>query len=108
MFLLTQSRFLFLFLLLDIFFIYISNVIPFPGFPSRNSLSPPLPSASVRVLLYLPTHSHLPALAFPYTRASKLHNIKGLSSHRCSIRPSSAMYEARAMGPSMCTLWLVD
>jgi hypothetical protein len=30
-------------LLLDIFFIYISNVIPFPGFPSENPLSPPPP-----------------------------------------------------------------
>jgi hypothetical protein len=27
--------------LLDIFFIYISNGIPFPGFPYENSLSPP-------------------------------------------------------------------
>ena len=27
--------------LLDIFFIYISNVIPFPSFPSENPLSPP-------------------------------------------------------------------
>ena len=32
--------FFFLFLL-DIFFIYISNVIPFPSFPSENPLSPP-------------------------------------------------------------------
>jgi hypothetical protein len=27
--------------LLDIFFIYISNVIPFPGFPFKNPLSLP-------------------------------------------------------------------
>jgi hypothetical protein len=27
--------------LLDIFFIYISNVIPLSGFPSKNPLSPP-------------------------------------------------------------------
>ena len=40
--------FFFLFLL-DIFFIYISNVIPFPGFPSKNPLSPPC-------LPYSPTH----------------------------------------------------
>jgi hypothetical protein len=43
--------------LLDIFFIYISNVIPYPGFPSEKhtlSLSPPF-------FLYSPTHS----LAFP-------------------------------------------
>jgi hypothetical protein len=31
--------------LLDIFFIYISNVIPFPSFPSKNSLFLP-PSLS--------------------------------------------------------------
>jgi hypothetical protein len=29
----------FVYFLLDIFFIYISNVIPFPGFPSENPLS---------------------------------------------------------------------
>jgi hypothetical protein len=41
-----------LFLLLDIFFIYISNAIPFPSFPSGNPLSsPPLP--------WFPTHSLL-------------------------------------------------
>ena len=43
--------------LLDIFFIYVSNVIPFPGFTSRNSLSPPTPPASLRVLPHPPTHS---------------------------------------------------
>jgi hypothetical protein len=31
----------FFLLLLDIFFIYISNVIPSPSFPSKNPLSPP-------------------------------------------------------------------
>jgi hypothetical protein len=45
--------FLFLCLFLDIFFIYISHVIPFPGSPSKNSL-PPFPSPCS------PTHS-LPA-----------------------------------------------
>jgi hypothetical protein len=30
-----------LYIISDIFFIYISNVIPFPGFPSENLLSPP-------------------------------------------------------------------
>jgi hypothetical protein len=41
------------FILLDILFIYISNVIPFPGFPCKNPLSPspqPLP-----LLTNLPT-----------------------------------------------------
>jgi hypothetical protein len=53
--------------LLDILYIYISNVIPFPSFPSRNPYPTlPLP-ASMRVLTHTPTHSHLPTLAFPYT-----------------------------------------
>jgi hypothetical protein len=51
---------MFLFLL-DIFFIYISNVIPFPSFSSENPLSlPPLPAPQ-------PTHSGFLALAFPYS-----------------------------------------
>jgi hypothetical protein len=49
--------------LLDTFFIYISNAIPFPSFPSENPLSPPPSPCS-------PTHP-LPflVLAFPYTGA---------------------------------------
>jgi hypothetical protein len=43
----------------------------------------------------------------PYTGASSLHKTKGLSSHWCPIRLSSATYEARAMGPSMCTFGMV-
>jgi hypothetical protein len=53
----------FLFILLGIFFIYISNVIPFPSFPSDKTLFPPSPPA------HQPTHSWLLALAFPYTEA---------------------------------------
>jgi hypothetical protein len=49
--------------LLDIFFIYISNAIPFPSFLSENPLYPPSPPAPQ------PTHSHFLALAFPYTGA---------------------------------------
>jgi hypothetical protein len=41
-----------MFFLLDIFFIYILNVIPFPGFPSENSLSP-------SSCPYFPTHTLL-------------------------------------------------
>jgi hypothetical protein len=61
--------------LLDIFFIYISNFIPFPSIPSENPLSPPLSPCS-------PTHP-LPflVLAFPYTGTQSLHRPKGLSSH---------------------------
>ena len=53
------------------------------------------------------THSHLPALAFPYIEALSLHRTKGFSSHWCLTRPFSATYMAGAMGPSMCTLRLV-
>jgi hypothetical protein len=49
--------------ILAIFFIYISNVIPFSGFPSENSLSPTPPRAPQH------THSQFLALAFPYTGA---------------------------------------
>ena len=45
------------------YFIYISNVIPFPSFFSENPLSPPLSPCS-------PTHPlPLPGPAFPYTGA---------------------------------------
>jgi hypothetical protein len=36
------------FALLDIFFFYNSNVIPFPGFPSENPLSPPPSPAHIQ------------------------------------------------------------
>jgi hypothetical protein len=54
-----------------------------------------------------PTPACLPALAFPYTGPLRLHRTKGLFSYWYLTRPSSATYAARAMGPSMCTLWLV-
>lgn len=61
--------------LLDIFFVYISNVIPFPGSsPPPNSLSHPSPPASMRVFPHVPTHSYLLTLNSPFTgpRASLL------------------------------------
>jgi hypothetical protein len=51
----------YLIFLLDIFFIYISNVIPFPSFPSENPY--PLPSSHCS-----PTHP-LPFLILAYTGA---------------------------------------
>jgi hypothetical protein len=88
---------------LDILFIYISNVIPFPVSPLEN-YSIPLP-----LLLWgcSSNHSHLPSLAFPYTGVSSLQRTKGLSSNWCQIRPFSATYLAGTMGPSMSTLWLM-
>ena len=41
---------------------------------------PPYP-ASMRVLLYPPTHSLFTTLAFLYTGVSSLYRTKGLSSH---------------------------
>jgi hypothetical protein len=54
------------FFLLDIFFIYISNVIP------KVPYTLPAPQ---------PTHSHFLALAFPCTGTYDLCKTKGLSSH---------------------------
>jgi hypothetical protein len=48
-------------LLLDIFFVYISNAIPTPSFLSKNPLYlPPLSAPQL-------THSLFLALAFPYS-----------------------------------------
>jgi hypothetical protein len=58
----NEILFILLFLL-DIFFIYISNVIPFPSYPSKHPLSSPPPPAPQ------PTHSHFLAQVFPYTVA---------------------------------------
>ena len=73
----------FFFFLLDIFFIYISNIIPFPGFSFENHLShPPSPCFYEGVSpLFHPLP--LPSLAFPYTGASSFQRTKGLSSPGC-------------------------
>ena len=56
-----QPLFFFLDFFFDIFFIYISNVIPFPGSPEVPYPIPlPPPPASMRVFPHLPIHSHLP------------------------------------------------
>jgi hypothetical protein len=54
--------------LLDIFFIYTSNIIPFPVFPSPgNPLFDPPPPASMKLIFHplLPPHPQ-----FPYTGVS--------------------------------------
>jgi hypothetical protein len=76
---------------------------PFLVSPQNPPSHPPSPCLYEGVPS--PTHSHLPALAFPYT--SSLHRTKGLSSYWCPTRTFSATYAAGAMDPSMCTLWLV-
>jgi hypothetical protein len=84
-----------------LFFIYLHFRC---SLPSLSPLQPPHPIpppfASKRVLLHSPTH-------FPFAGASSLHRTKDLSSHWSRTRQSSATCAAGAMGPSMCTLWLV-
>ena len=81
--------------LLDTFFIYISNVFPFPSFPLPGK---PLShsTASIRVFLHLLTHSYLPILDFP-----RLWHLSSFTGPRTSPpnddRPSSATYTAEAI-----------
>jgi hypothetical protein len=89
------------------YFLYLHfKCYPLSWFPlPKPSIPIPLPPAPVRVLPTIPLPPPRPDI--PNTRASSLHRSKGLSSHWCPTRPSSATYSARAMGPSMCTLWLM-
>ena len=77
--------FSFLNFLLDIFFIYISKVIPFPGFSSETPYPIPHTPASMTVLPHPPVHSCFPILAFPYTGTSSLQRANGPSSHWCPL-----------------------
>jgi hypothetical protein len=86
------SVFFFEIFLLDILFIYISNVTAFPSFPSPKPHSICIPHPSMRLLSYLPTHSCLPTLEFPYIGASNFHRTKLLSSHWCPTMPSSTSW----------------
>jgi len=85
-----------------IFFIYISNVIPSPGFPSIT----PYPNSpypfSMRVFPQ-PTSQpwHSPTLGVQPWKD------QGLLLPWCTTRSPSATYTARAMGLSMCTLYMV-
>ena len=61
--------------LLNIYLIYISNVVPFSGFPYENPLSPPSSPCS-------PSHPHVrPGPGIPYTGEYSTYRTKGLSSH---------------------------
>ena len=46
--------------------------------PQTHIPSPPIPFASMRMLLHLFTHSYLTSLASPYAGASSLHGTKDL------------------------------
>jgi hypothetical protein len=64
--------------LLFILFIYTSNFIPFPMFPSTSPYPLLPPTASMRVLLHQPIHSCLSDLGFPFPGSSSLPKTKGL------------------------------
>ena len=74
-----------------------------PSFPSTDPLSLPPSHCFYEGVPppHHPTHFCLTALAFLYAGASRLHRTKGLPSHWCQIRQSSAKYAAGAMDPSL-------
>jgi hypothetical protein len=65
-------------------------------FPVSYTLETPYPipshSVSMRVFPYLPIHSCLPVLAFPYTGSFSLHRTKGFSAHWWPTRLSCATF----------------
>jgi hypothetical protein len=65
------------------------------------------PPASMRVLAPHPSTHPLPPHHPSIPLCIRPPQTKGLSSHWCQTRPSSATSAAGAMGPSMCPLWLV-
>jgi hypothetical protein len=85
----------------------------FKCYPFSQVFSPetpyriPAPPAFMKVC---PPPTHLlppPHHGIPLHWALSLHRTKGLSSHWCPTRPSSAVYASGAVSCSMCTLWLV-
>jgi hypothetical protein len=89
-----------------IFYLFTFQMLSLPSFHYGNPLfHPPFPCLWVCSPSF--TYPHLLTLAFSYTEASSLPRNKGLLSHWCPIRPSSASYAGGAMGHTMCTLWLV-
>ena len=108
------------FLLLGIFFIYISNVFSFPGLPFRNLLSHHSPSPCFYKGTHPPTQTLLSSLpGIPLHWGNKHPQARG------SLLPLMSNKEilcliCRTINPSMCTLgwwsstqellgiWLVD
>ena len=86
-------------------------LFPLPTFPSTKLLVPPPSPASMRLLPYSATHSCLSSLAFPYPGSTSPHRNKGLPSHGCQTRQSSATYAAGVIPHppthTLCTLLLV-
>jgi hypothetical protein len=103
-FFLKQWHFIFSFIAYFLYYLHFKCFIPFPGLPSGDLLSHPCSHCLYEGApppTHPPTHSHL-----PYTGALKPLRSKDCSSHWCSTRPSSDIYVAGAMGPSMCILWV--
>jgi len=89
------------------YFLFIFQMLTPFLFPVHKSVSHLSTPSSLRVYIpQPPTPSPLHTLMFPDTWGSSLGRIKGFS-HWCPTRPTSTTYAARAMGLSMCTLWVV-
>jgi hypothetical protein len=91
-----------------IFFIYISNDIPLPGYPFTNCLSytaSPSPFAFMRVLFHPLTYCNLTALTSFYGGSSSPNLNKGLPFHSYQLRPFSATYLFVAMDSTMYILF---
>ena len=67
--------------------------------PSMSPLPSSLLFASKKFLPQPCTHSCLTHLTYPYAGPSRLHRTKGLHSHWCHVRQSSAIYVAETTDP---------
>jgi hypothetical protein len=84
------------FILLDILFIYISNVITLPDFTSpKTSYRIPAPPDSMRECPHPTTYSCLPAFTFPNTGAARQ---KGTSSGRYTKAAAGGAPSSHALG----------
>ena len=94
-------------MLLDIFFIYISNAFHIPGLPFRDSLSPPI-SPCLYQGASPPTHP-LPSswAGIPLHWNIKYTQAQGHLNPLLPTRSYSATYPTGTMSPSMYILWLV-
>jgi hypothetical protein len=86
---------------------YPPSWLPLHKPPTQHPHSSPLPFATMSVLPNPPTLSCPTNPTSTYTGASKLYKTKGLPTHWCQIRQSSAAQVSGAMDPSLYTPWLV-